>query len=169
MTRLFEGHGWTIDLETAELPDGRKAERTRAAYSDTVHILAFNGDGNILMLREYRPFYKTYIWMIPSGHVDKEKDPLVAAGRELQEETGFKAKKIAFLWTSNSSEKLKDTSHFYHAENLTKDPLPQDEDELIEVHPLPIEAALEKVLTSQVVHMASAYGLMRFIREQRKK
>ena len=43
------------------------------------------------MLREYRPFYGTYIWMIPSGKADKEKDILVAAQRELQEETGITA------------------------------------------------------------------------------
>lgn len=75
MEQLFHGHGWTIDLETATLPDGRVAKRARASFADTVHILAFNDTGNILMLREYRPFYGTYIWMLPSGHADKEADP----------------------------------------------------------------------------------------------
>ncbi len=167
MTRLFEGHGWTIDLETADLPDGRTSERSRAAYADTVHLLAFDERGDILMLREYRPFYNTYIWMLPSGHVDKEKDPLVAAKRELQEETGYRAENVSFLWKANSTEKLKDTNHFYRAGTLTKDPLPQDDDELMEVHPMTIDEAIEKVLTSPVVHMASAYGLMRYLKEKK--
>jgi ADP-ribose pyrophosphatase len=165
MEQLFHSHGWTITLESATLPDGRIAKRARATFADTVHILAFDKTQKILLLREYRPFYGAYIWMLPSGHVDKESDQQIAARRELREETGFDARKITYLWNANSTEKIKNTNYFYHAEELTHDPLPQDADELIEVHALPVKEALEKILSSAKVHMASAYGVMRYMRE----
>ncbi len=167
MTRLFQGGGWTIDEETATFPDGRITKRARAKYSDTVHLIAFDAEEKLLILHEFRPFYGTHIWMLPSGHVDKELDPFVTAGRELREETGFAAEKISLLWKGSGSEKVKDVSHFYLAEKLTHNPLAQDADEMIEVHHLDIEDALDRVLTSPVVHMASAYGLMRFLRERK--
>lgn len=165
---LFSGHGWRIMLETAKLPDGRVAKKTRAHFSDVVHIFAFNAKGELLVLREYRPFYQNYIWMLPSGLADKETDIPKAAQRELQEETGFKAHKLVFLWTGNIGEKFAQTNHFFLAKNLKTAPLPQDPEELIEVHAMPIAKALEKVLSSPVVHMPSAYGLLRYLHEKSK-
>lgn len=162
---LFNGHGWVITEETAPLPDGRIATRTRASFSDTVHILAFDADGKLLILREFRPFYGEYIWMLPSGHVDKETDPLVAAKRELREETGFAAASMKFLWSARSSEKFKNQHLFYLASGLTENPLPQDNDELIEVHHFPLEEALEKILASPMVHMSSGYAVLRYVHE----
>ncbi len=165
VTNLFSGHGWKIDLESATLPDGRVAERARASFADTVHLIAFDQKEKLVILREYRPFYKAYIWMLPSGHVDKETDATVAAGRELREETGFRADDLSFLWKANNSEKFKNSHFFYLAKDLHPDPLPQDKDEMIEVHHLDPEDALQKILTSSVVHMASGFGLLRYMHE----
>jgi ADP-ribose pyrophosphatase len=162
---LFSGHGWKITKESASLPDGRTTTRTRAHYADTVHVMAFDDKGNILILREYRPFYKTWIWMLPSGHVDKETDRDAAADRELREETGFRAEKIRYLWTANATEKLSSSNYFYLASSLIKDPLPQDDDENIEVHALTPEEAYAKIAGSERVHLASAYGLLRYLKE----
>lgn len=165
MEELFNGDGWKIIRETATLPDGRTATKTRAHYSDTVHLLALNEKGELLVLREYRPFYKTYIWMLPSGHVDKETDHHMAADRELREETGFRAKDLKHLWTANATEKLNATNYFYLAKNLVHDPLPQDDDEFMEVHALLPEEAYERIAGSERVHLASAYGVLRYMKD----
>ncbi len=57
------------------------------------------------------------------------------------------------------------SNHIFIGKNLTHAPLPQDEDEMIEVHTLSLNDALEKVLASEYVHTASAYGLLRYCRE----
>ena len=166
MEKLFAGFGWEVSMEEAPLPDGRRKKAARVHRADSVHILAFPREGQLLLLREFRPFYGEYIWMLPSGRADKEVGVLQAAQRELQEETGYKASDIRHLWTVNHSESLTSANHVFLARGLTHEPLPQDEDELIEVHEVPPEEALERVLASKKVHLASAYALLRFLREK---
>tara|TARA_Y100000310_G_C20583584_1_gene764237 strand:+ start:298 stop:804 length:507 start_codon:yes stop_codon:yes gene_type:complete len=166
MEELFNAKGWTITKETSKPnPDGQVRTSIRANACDTVSIIAFNADNKILLLREYRPYWECYVWMLPSGKVDKEKDMNVAAMRELQEETGFKATDMQKYLSADSTERVKFVTHIYVAHDLVHDPLSQDHDELIEVHELDIEEAIDNVLSSPRVHMASAYALMRYQRE----
>lgn len=166
MTVLFDDHGWKITFDEVPLPDGRVKKAVRAHRADSVSVIALNEEGKVLMIREFRPFYGEYIWMLPSGRVDKETDTDAGAQRELQEEAGYKAATLKRLWTVNWSEAVGSSNHIYLAKDLTKEPLPQDEDELIEVHAMTAEEALEKVHGSPKVHLPSAYALMRFLKEQ---
>lgn len=166
MPDLFNAHGWRITVESATLPDGRIKEVARVHRADSVHLLAFPTEETVLLLREYRPYYGHYVWMLPSGRVDKETDIVVAAQRELQEETGFRAAKLEKYFTTNHSESLIMSNHVFFARELTKDPLPQDEDELIEVHELPLEEALNRVLTCERVHSVSALALLRYLHDK---
>ncbi len=167
LEELFSGYEWRVTLDEASLPDGRVKKTARIHRCDTVHIIAFKEQDTILLLREFRPFYGQYVWMLPTGRVNKETDHAKAAQRELQEETGHRAEVIEYYASSRHSETFDSANHVYIAKNLTRSPLPQDEDELIEVHELPYEEALEKVLSSPVVHTASAYALLRYDREKR--
>lgn len=165
---LFAGYGWNVTLESASLPDGRVKTALRVRRSDTVHIIAETGRDTIVVIREYRPFYGEYIWMLPSGRADKGEAHIAdAAQRELREETGYRAGHMEHLWTANLSETFISDNHIFLARDLVADPLPPEEDEMIEVHELPIEDALEKILHSPKVHLTSAYGLLRYLRERR--
>ena len=166
MEELFSGHGWKVTLEEAPLPDGRIKRAARAKRPDSVHIIAFKDPDHILLLREYRPFYGTHVWMLPSGKADKETDLLEAAQRELREETGYRAIALKHLWSAHAYESLKNTAAFFAAHTLSLDPLPQDAHEMIEVHTLPLEEALHRVLSSSHVHLPSAYALLRYVRER---
>ena len=162
---LYKGHGWRITLDEASLPDGRIKNRARAHRPDIVHILALPTDATILMIREFRPFYQRYLWMIPSGKVDKESDPLIAAQRELREETGYRSDDLTFYCIGRHTDQLVSRNHIFIARKLVKDPLPQDETEIIEVHELPVKEAIDRVLQDEFAHLASAYALLRYARE----
>lgn len=163
---LYNDGKWRLVRETANLPDGRTKTAVRGYRSDTVHILAFHQE-KILLLREYRPFDGEWVWMVPSGHVDKEINPLEAAKRELREETGFRANDMRHYCSAKHSETFGSVNHFYVAHDLVNDPLPQDDDELIEVHELSPQEALERVLScGPNVRIPSAFLLMRYIKDQ---
>lgn len=164
---LFDGHGWRVSLESAPLPDGRVKTAARARRTDTVHIIALTSPRTILLLREFRPFFGGYVWMLPSGKIDKETDHATAAQRELREETGYSSADLRLYGTCHHAEGLQWTSYIYIAQQLSRDPLPQDDTELIEVHECDIEDAIDRVISSSHVHTASAYALLRYAREMK--
>lgn len=166
MSTLFEGHGWKIALETAPLPDGRAKTGARVYRVDSVNVIAFQAPGTMLLLREFRPFHGAYQWSLPGGKADGEADLAEAARRELREEAGMDARVMEYFCSGNLSDSLSMTNHIFVARDLFASPLPQDPDELLEVHAMTPEEALAKVLGSPKVHLVSAYGLMRYLRER---
>src|SRR3989344_5625643 len=162
---LFAGHGWKFTLDSAPLPDGRVKQMARAHRCDSVHILAFPTDETILLIREYRPHYGEWIWMLPSGKVDKEDDPDQAAHRELREETGNDTGTLHRYFSMCHMEGLNAAAHVYIARGLRSDPLPQDASELIETHELRQSEAIERVQQSPLIHAVSLATLLRYARE----
>lgn len=161
---VFDGYGIRIAVEHASLPDGREKTVARIHRCDAVTILAFPTPRTVLLLREYRPFFGAYVWMLPSGKVDKETDILAAAQRELREETGFRAADLRPYFSSSFSEQFAFRNHVFLARDLAPDPLPQDAAEMIEVHEVPVEDAAENTLRDPM-HPLSALALLRYLRE----
>ena len=56
---------------------------------DYVCILPLTSDGNIIMVRQYRPILERTTLELPAGLLDDGLDPIVGARRELIEETGW--------------------------------------------------------------------------------
>jgi 8-oxo-dGTP pyrophosphatase MutT (NUDIX family) len=58
-------------------------------YPDWVHVVAFDADDNVLLIRQYRHGLGDISIELPAGAMDADDvDPLVAGARELLEETG---------------------------------------------------------------------------------
>lgn len=165
MKELYRDGDWVITEESAINPRGVEKILTRIDGCSSVHIIAKTAVGKILLLREYRTFWGCYVWMLPSGKIDKESDPDIAAQRELQEETGFRADNLELYFSSDYVERLKFRTYTYIASDLHPDPLPQDAHEMIEVHEVSLDEAIENVLGSPTVHSASAYALLRYARD----
>lgn len=168
MIEHYNARGWKIVEEQAELPDGRKKKMDRIYRVDSVHVLAFNGEGRLLLIREYRPFFKDYIWMLPSGKADKETNVDDAAQRELREETGYRARTLTHLCDASPGEMYGFLNRFYVATDLVHDPLSPEEAESIEVFPMELEEALQKIVSSSTVNLPSAYGVLRYIHDAAK-
>ena len=165
MKELFNQFGWKIFEEKALLPNGKETNAVRVYWYDSVHILAFKTPETILLLREFRPFYQEYIYMLPSGKVDKEVDSIAAAHRELREETGYDAHSLESFGSINLTDSIVITNHLFIAKDLYQSPLLQDDDELIEVLECTIDDAIERVLNSPKVHSPSAVALLKYARQ----
>jgi ADP-ribose pyrophosphatase YjhB (NUDIX family) len=64
---------------------------------DYVAIVAVNPRGELLLVRQFRPAVWETTLELPSGHVEKEQTPELAARTELLEETGHEAERFELL------------------------------------------------------------------------
>ena len=105
------GEGWTrggvverfdakiLDVKRVECESGQgaKAVFTSVAARDwaiVVPLVELEGVLSCVMVRQYRHGAEAFFMEFPGGIVEEGEDPAVGVGRELEEETGWKAGSI---------------------------------------------------------------------------
>jgi len=103
-------------------------------HHPTVIIIATDADGKILIEQNYRYTIDKTNWELPAGHSDGE-DPLVAAKRELMEETGLASDDWTHLGVQYEAVGIANAPfHIFLARNVTGTPKNGDEEEDIIEH-----------------------------------
>ncbi|MBD0744390.1 NUDIX hydrolase [Streptomyces sp. CBMA152] len=91
-TTPFEGNKTSVRTDDVVMPDGTVARRDYQVHPGSVAVLALDGAGRVLVLRQYRHPVRHKLWEIPAGLLDVPgENPLHAAQRELYEEAHVKA------------------------------------------------------------------------------
>lgn len=163
---LTEDVAWTgrifnVDRLRVELPDGRVAIRDVVRHPGAVAIVALTEDGRICLVRQYRTALGRVTVEIPAGKLAPGEDPLECADRELLEETGMSAEKIAFLTTIATSDGFCDELiHIYMATGLTFSRSDPDADEFINVDLVPLEELVDAVLDGRIEDAKTVVGAL---------
>lgn len=72
--------------------DGTESRRQYTTHHGAVGVVALDGEGRMLTLRQYRHPVRRLLWELPAGLLDKRGErPLEAAKRELYEEAHLQA------------------------------------------------------------------------------
>ena len=88
----FTGAKWDIWSETVDI-DGHVVVRDVLRHPGAVAVAAVDGEGRLLLIRQYRHPVAAYMWEIPAGLLDQPgEDLLECARRELAEEAGVTAR-----------------------------------------------------------------------------
>ena len=83
---------FSVSEEHALDPSGFEIRRAIVHHVGSAVMMAVERK-RILLVRQYRMPARTYLWELPAGRLDPGETPLRAAKRELEEETGYRAKK----------------------------------------------------------------------------
>lgn len=163
---LTEDVAWTgrifnVDRLRVQLPDGRAAIRDVVRHPGAVAVVALTEDGRICLVRQYRTALGRVTVEIPAGKLAPGEDPLECAGRELLEETGMSAEKIAFLTTITTSDGFTDELiHVYMATGLEFSRSDPDADEFINVDLVPLEELVDAVLDGRIEDAKTVVGAL---------
>lgn len=95
----ISGYDKEIVLKTFQLPNGMIENFFMDKGKDSVQVLAFTKNKEIILVEQYRPTQEKTMLELPGGGIeDSDEDKIKdAAKRELIEETAYKPGKIEFL------------------------------------------------------------------------
>jgi ADP-ribose pyrophosphatase len=138
---IFQGRVISLQVDTVRLPNGETAAREIVKHPGAVAVLALLDD-RMLVVEQYRkPLEKSQV-EIPAGKLDAGENPLDAAKRELEEETGYRCGSIELVCSFYTSPGFSDEIlHLYVAQGLTKGTVNLDADEFLECESLSLEEA----------------------------
>ena len=158
---IYEGKILNLRRDEVELPDGSRACREVVGHSGAVAVVAPDGEGNVLLVRQFRYPFGEELLELPAGKLEPGEEPEQAALRELEEETGFRAGRLRFLGTQYPSVAyLEEKIHLFLAEDLTPGRQHLDEGEFLSVERLPVGEAVRRVLAGELRDSKTCVGVL---------
>lgn len=172
VTKQYDGAIFFVESHLVELPNHKQAHRDLIHHQGAVAILVVK-DGEILLVRQFRKAVEQHLYEIPAGKLDHgpEESPLLAAKRELEEETNL----AAANWTEvleliptpgYCDEKI----HLFQATNVTPiaNAAPLDEDEFVDVVWMPLEKAYEMIQEKNITDAKTIIAIQHALLRQGK-
>ena len=159
---VYTGRVLEVGIDRLRLPEGGIAELEIIRHSGGSVVLPITDAGEILLIRQYR--YATGGWLLeaPAGKLEPGEAPESCAGRELEEETGWRAGELVSLgeiWTSPGF--TDETLHLFLARGLQPGMQALEEAELLTVEKIPLDEAVAMALDGRITDAKTVCGVLR--------
>jgi ADP-ribose pyrophosphatase len=98
---LYDSPWVRLHRDDVRLPDGSIIDGHHVVDvpRPAVGVIPLGSDGRLLLIEHYRFITNSTNWEIPGGGIDAGEEVLVAAARELREESGHAAGRLEYLGT----------------------------------------------------------------------
>ena len=148
--KIYEGKILGLSVYEGKLK-GRKVKREMIEHRGAAAMLAFDEKNKIILVKQHR-YLRGYVLEIPAGTLEKREKPIKCAFRELEEETGYRAKKMTPLITYYPSIGYNtEAIHCFVASGLKKSSdLKLDDDEILSVVKMDLKKLLRMIKTGKI-------------------
>jgi ADP-ribose pyrophosphatase len=142
--------GWIgLRVDTLRYANGHEGTIDVVEHGGGVTLVAFDPEGRLLLVRQYRHPAERDLLELPAGTLDPDEPPETCAERELREETGYAPGRIEklggfYLAPGYCSE----YQHVYLCSDLSESPLESDD--------LGEDVRLEAVTLDEALRLAAA-------------
>ncbi len=140
-----------VTEETFIKPNGAECTFYVVNRGVAVFILPIDKDGSIYLIKQFRHPTQTWGWELPAGSTDGE-EPIVAAKRELQEETGLVAGKWGLVGIIHLTPGVStNITHIYIAQDLVQtDQNEQEEEGIIDCRKFTMDEIKNMVASGEI-------------------
>lgn len=159
--RIYTGRSVNFVNDEVLLPNGKTSFREYMEHPGAVAIIPFVNKKDIILVKQYRYPVRELTYELPAGKIDKGEKPAACVRRELEEETGFYAKKIKKLLSYWPTAAFSDeVIHIYHAAGLVESVKSPDDDEFIDHVVMPLAKALDWVKRGKIRDSKTVIALL---------
>jgi ADP-ribose pyrophosphatase len=138
-------------------------EREIVEHPGAVAIVAVDGDGYVMLVRQLREATRKHLLELPAGTAEPGEEPLATARRELQEEcglTGGEWRELAAFWTTPGF--CRERMHMYAAEGVERGDASPAADEELEVVRWPVAEIGQRL--HEIEDAKTLAGLLLYLR-----
>ena len=159
---IYRGKIINVRCDDAELPDGRPCRREMVEHPGGASVLCVK-DGAVALVKQFRYAYQEAIYEIPAGKLGEGEDPIVAAERELGEETGLVAEDLELLYVlyptpGYTNEKI----YIYEAVGVRPGRQHLDDGEFLNVEYVPVKRALSMIEDGTICDAKTIVALQQY-------
>jgi ADP-ribose pyrophosphatase len=148
---IFRGRKIDLALQSIRLADGSTADREVVVHRGAVAMVPMVDRDHVCLIRNFRHAVGRTLLEIPAGTLDPGESPDETAGRELAEETGYRAGSITRIaeWYVSPGV-MTERMYLYLCEDLRPGPTDHQPDERMESVVLAWDHAMAGVRDGQV-------------------
>jgi ADP-ribose pyrophosphatase len=156
---IYKGKIFSLWGGQVELDNGEVAVREYIRHSGGVGIVPVV-DGNVILIEQFRIAIERPLIELPAGRLEPNEKPMSCAARELEEEIGYRTKRLIplasyFASVGNSNERM----YLFLALDLEKTKLHLEADERIRKVIMPLKLVKEKLARQEFEDSKTIIGL----------
>lgn len=157
---VYSGKLLHVRRDVVRLPNGETTEREYIRHPGAVLVVAQLDSGELIMERQFRYPLGRVMIELPAGKIDPGEPPLDTARRELREETGYTAAEWRHVSTIHLAIGYSDERiEIFFANGLKHEGAKLDDEEFLEIFPLPLAGALGWVREGRITDAKTISGL----------
>jgi ADP-ribose pyrophosphatase len=157
---IHKGRVYELVSENITLENGVTTDTEFIHHPGATAIVPMLNETQIILINQYRHALRKFIWEIPAGTLDPRETAITCARRELIEETGYSAQEFKQLAEITPVPGYSDERiYIYLATDLEPARQNLDSDEILNVHTLKFEEALNMIRNGEIQDSKTISGL----------
>lgn len=165
--KVFQSTHFHID-EIVVSKEGKEFTKDLITWKPIVYVIPYTEKGEVYLEMQWRDALQRIGLEVVAGHIEASEDLLIAAKRELEEETGLIAKRWTQLTTFDLSMNIRAKLTVFAATELEEGENNLDDDESIALVKMPLAEAIEKVEKGEITGAGHVAALLLFDKMKRE-